>query len=125
MGADGFWDEVDYPAGYGDGYVYTQGASDKAYAIEGAGMSMYPVIRAGWVLVFEPEQKPNAGEFVHIGLKDGQKMIKELISQRNDVVNLLSINGDERLAFDMNDIEFMNAFSSMHPPSAITHDVYS
>ena len=122
MDNEGMWVESDYPDGYKDSCVYSQGASDKAYAIEGAGMSMYPVIRAGWVLVFEPDLPPVAGEFVHVALKDGQKMIKEFISQHNGVLNLLSINDGKRLAFNSNDVEFVSAFRSMYPPSAvITH----
>lgn len=121
MSDSGFWEEIDYPVGYDGGFVYAQGASEDAYAIEGSDMSLYPAIRAGWILVFEPNHPAVPGEFVHVGLKDGQKMIKEFISQRNGVVNLLSINGGARLAFDMSEVEFISAFRSMYPPSAVAH----
>lgn len=118
-------DTWEAPVGYGHGYIYSQGASEEAYAVEAAGMSMYPAIRAGWILVFEPNQLPVPGEFVHIGLKNGQRMIREFMSNNNGVITVISLNGAERMAYDVADVEFMSSFRSMYPPSAVIQEIPS
>jgi transcriptional regulator with XRE-family HTH domain len=122
MGDFGYWHEQENSVSSEYGSICAQGVSDDAYAIECSGMSMYPVVRAGWVLIFEPNQSTHAGEFVHIGLKNGERMIKELISNSNEVLNILCIAGNKRTAYDMDEVEFINAFRSMHPPSSIIRD---
>lgn len=125
MSSGDFWEDVEYPLGYNTGYVYSQGASKDAYAVEGAGMGLYPAIRAGWILVFEPNQPPMPGEFVHIGLKNGKKAIREFISDMNGVVTVMSIDGSARITYHEEEVEFISAFRSMYPPSAVVRDVPS
>lgn len=82
-------------------------------------MSMFPALRAGWPVVFDPEREVSGGEYVHVVLKDGRCMIKELISEQHGMINLLSVIGDSRAAFSADEIVSINAFIDMKPPSAI------
>lgn len=117
MGMDGFFTDMGYDGNGGDGYIPTHSAGDKAYGIKGTGDSMYPAIRNGWYVVCDPDAEPTPTEFVQVCLKDGRCTIKEFIGIHNNVLNLLAVNGGERLTFDMDDVESVTAITDIVPPS--------
>lgn len=124
MGNNGFWDEIDFQGNGGDGYLEIHNASEKSYVIRAKGNSMFPAIRAGWYVAFDPTRDPCSGEYVHIVLKNGQNMIKEFVSCQHGMLNLISVNGMERLSFDLNDVEVMNPFIGIQPPSRLLDESY-
>lgn len=117
MGLDGYFTDMGYEGNGGDGYIPTLSASEKAYGVKGTGDSMYPAIRNGWYVVCDPEAELTPSEFVQVCLKDGRCTIKEFISIHNDVLNLIAVNGGERLTFDMSEVESITAITDIIPPS--------
>lgn len=117
MGMDGYFTDMGYEGNAGDGYIPTHTAGDRAYAIKGTGDSMYPAIRNGWYVVCDPDAELTPSEFVQVCLKDGRCTIKEFIGIHNGVLNLLAVNGGERLTFDMEEVESITAITDIVPPS--------
>ncbi|QHI29001.1 helix-turn-helix domain-containing protein [Acinetobacter haemolyticus] len=117
MGMDGYFTDMGYEGNAGDGYIPTHSAGDKAYGIKGTGDSMYPAIRNGWYVVCDPDAEPTPTEFVQVCLKDGRCTIKEFIGIHNNVLNLLAVNGGEKLTFDMDEVESITAITDIVPPS--------
>ena len=122
MGMDGFFTDMGYEGNGGDGYIPTRSAGDKSYGIKGTGDSMYPAIRNGWYVVCDPDAELTPTEFVQVCLKDGRCTIKELIGINNNVLNLLAVNGGERITFDMDDVESITAITDIIPPSQHKQD---
>ncbi|WP_051353544.1 LexA family transcriptional regulator [Acinetobacter nectaris] len=102
------------------GYVPSLDASKDAYAIQGTGNSMYPVIRNGWFFVCDPQATPHVTEFVEVALKNGDRVIKEYIGVIGSVLHLLSINSSERSTFDMDEVESVVPVIEIIPPSRHT-----
>lgn len=117
MGMDGFFTDMGYEGNGGDGYVPTHSAGERSYGIKGTGDSMYPAIRNGWYVVCDPDAELTPTEFVQVCLKDGRCTIKEFIGINNNVLNLLAVNGGERITFDMDDVESITAITDIIPPS--------
>lgn len=117
MGMDGFFTDMGYEGNGGDGYIPTRSMNDRTYGIKGTGDSMYPAIRNGWYVVCDPDAELTPTEFVQVCLKDGRCTIKELIGINNNVLNLLAVNGGERITFDMDDVESITAIIEIIPPS--------
>lgn len=117
MGMDGFFTDMGYEGNGGDGYIPTRSMNDRTYGIKGTGDSMYPAIRNGWYVVCDPDAELTPTEFVQVCLKDGRCTIKELIGINNNVLNLLAVNGGERITFDMDDVESITAITEIIPPS--------
>lgn len=122
MGMDGYFTDMGYEGNAGDGYIPTHSAGDKAYGIKGTGDSMYPAIRNGWYVVCDPDAEPTPTEFVQVCLKDGRCTIKEFIGIHNNVLNLLAVNGGEKLTFDMDEVESITAITDIVPPSQHKHE---
>lgn len=122
MGMDGFFTDMGYEGNGGDGYIPTHSAGGRAYGIKGTGDSMYPAIRNGWYVVCDPEAEPTPTEFVQVCLKDGRCTIKEFIGIHNNVLNLLAVNGGEKLTFDMDEVESITAITDIVPPSQHKHE---
>ncbi|WP_151821677.1 LexA family transcriptional regulator [Acinetobacter oleivorans] len=117
MGMDGYFTDMGYEGNAGDGYVPTHTAGERSYAIKGTGDSMYPAIRNGWYVVCDPDAVLTPSEFVQVCLKDGRCTIKEFIGIHNNVLNLLAVNGGEKLTFDMEEVESITAITDIVPPS--------
>ncbi len=118
MGAEGYYEEMGYPVGHGDGFVDVPTTDPDAYALEVKGDSMMPALRPGWLVVIEPNQAPIVGEFVMVKTKAGQVMVKELTFDRDDEVTLSSINETHgRITLDKVDIEKIHPVAYMLPPS--------
>lgn len=123
MGDKGYWVPVDYLGDGGDGYLEVNNVSTQAYVIRAVGESMFPAIRSGWYLVFEPTKEPMPGEYVHVILNDGRNMIKEFVSCTNGILTLISVNGMERLSFDEKDVKLINPFVEIQPPSRLIPEI--
>lgn len=92
LGDDGYWAELEYPAGHGDGYIEWPTQDPDAYAIRCRGDSMRPRLKNNEFVIIEPNTAPQPGDEVLIRARDGRVMVKELVSVRDNVVRLLSVN---------------------------------
>lgn len=96
LGDDGYWHELEYPVGQGEGFVRYPTADPNTYALRVKGDSMWPRIKPGEFVVIEPNGPLITGEEVMVQTVDGRSMIKLLISQRDGLVELHSINGEHK-----------------------------
>ena len=93
-GADGYFDEEQYPVGHGNGYIDHPTRDVNAFALRIEGDSMYPAIRHGQHVIVEPNAGYSSGEYVYVALNDGRKLVKQLGFEKSDSINLVSINND-------------------------------
>jgi len=117
MGERGFYEEISSVPGAGDGYLETFSDDQAAFILQVRGDSMHPAIRDGWFVLVEPGTRPAPGEYVLVRLKDGRKMVKELLYERRDAVSVISVNGDERLNIPRDEVESVYAVTNLLPPS--------
>lgn len=114
LGDDGYWAELEYPAGHGDGYILLPTRDAHAYALRCKGDSMRPRIRDGEFVVVEPGTPPIPGDEVLVKALDGRVMVKTLLYRRDGRVHLLSVNeAHPPIAINEADIEVI------HPVNAI------
>ena len=92
LGLDGFFEEMGYPPGGGDGYLRIYSDDPDAYALRVVGSSMEPRIRSGEFVLVEPSNGYVAGDEVLVKTTDGQSMIKVFMYHRDGEVRLLSVN---------------------------------
>ncbi|MGA7781124.1 MAG: S24 family peptidase [Paraburkholderia sp.] len=92
LGDNGFWADVEYPVGHGDGYIDWPTTDPDAYAIECSGDSMRPRIKHGEFVIVEPNHPIQPGEEVLVKSKDGRVMVKELAYKTGGRYTLLSVN---------------------------------
>lgn len=117
MGNDGFYEEISSIAGAGDGEIDFFSNDKHSYGLKVRGNSMAPAIRDGWYVIVEPGGNPSEGEYVLVKLVSGAKMVKEFLYRRPDTLELMSVNGGERVTIDLMDLEDMQAISAVVPPS--------
>lgn len=123
LGMDGFWTEIEYPAGHGDGYLLVPSRDPNAYTLRVRGNSMHPAIRDGWLVVVEPNQDLIPSEYVLIKLRDGRKTIKTFLYQRGDVIGVQSVRDDEVHQIWLDEIEEdrgLQYVGGVYPPSRLT-----
>lgn len=113
LGDDGYYEELSYPTGHGDGWVESYSRDQNAYALRVKGDSMHPAIRHGQIVVVSPNSSCMPGAFVLLALRDGRKMVKELVMERTDEITVESVNGGSRLTLERGEIEKMHAISSI------------
>lgn len=113
LGTDGFYVELEAPAGFGDGYVEHYSADENAYGVRVRGDSMHPAIKHGQVVVVEPNGPLVPGENVLVALRDGRKMVKELVTVRADSITLVSVNSGERMTVQQEEVEFVHAVAAV------------
>lgn len=92
LGDDGFFVELEYPVGFGDGYVEHSTSDKDAYALQCKGESMSPRIKPNEFVVVEPNTKINNGDEVLVKCVKGRVMVKELLYIRDGEVHLGSVN---------------------------------
>lgn len=92
LGDDGFWAEMDYPVGHGDGSVRHYTDDGNAYALRCKGLSMMPRIRDGEFVIVEPNTTPRPGDDVLVKHVDGRVMVKRFLYERDGMIHLESIN---------------------------------
>jgi len=106
LGDDGYWAELDYPTGHGDGYIQYPSKDPSAYALRCKGDSMKPRIKQGEYVVIEPSHTPVNGDEVLVKCKKGRVMVKELLYIRDNIVHLGSVNeAHGKLSIDQSEIE--------------------
>jgi phage repressor protein C with HTH and peptisase S24 domain len=117
LGTNGYYEELQYPPGHGDGQVDSYSTDEDAYALRVKGDSMHPAIRHGAFIVAEPSRPCVPGEYVVLALATGQKMVKELVIERADEVVVESVNGGDRLTVEKSNIEKMHPVAAIVPAS--------
>lgn len=118
LGAEGYWDAIEYPVGHGDGYVDAPTRDPNAYALRVKGDSMAPAIRNGWLVIVEPNSPVVPGELVLICTANGQCMVKEFLYERGGEISLGSINQDSKpMTFNQADITRFHSIGFIVPPS--------
>jgi len=117
LGDDGYYDEISSIPGAGDGHIEIAIDDPNAYGIRVRGQSMFPAIRDGWYVLVKPNGSPQVGEYVLLKLRDGRKMVKELLVQRHGAVEVMSVNGGERLTFELSELEGIQPVGAVVSPS--------
>lgn len=106
LGDDGYWAELEYPAGHGDGYVKHASKDASAYALRCRGDSMKPRIKNGEYVIIEPNHPYVNGDEVMVKCIKGRVMVKELLYVRDNVVYLGSVNElHGKISISMDDVE--------------------
>lgn len=119
-GQDGYFEELQYPTGHGDGVIDYPTTDRNAYALRVRGDSMHPRYRAGEYIVVEPSIEPQPGEDVVVICRDGRKLLKTLAWTRGGSISLLSINnGHSPLTLDLTEIERMHTVAGVVPARAL------
>lgn len=109
LGDDGFFAELEYPVGHGDGYVDCPTDDPNAYALHCVGSSMLPRIKPGEFVVMEPGREVVPGDEVLVRSTDGRVMVKELLYIRDGQVHLGSVNDNQpKLAIPIQEIDRMH-----------------
>ena len=121
-GDDGFLLETEFPVGYGDGSVDFQTRQPNAYALRVRGDSMRPRIKNGEFIIVDPGREVNPGDDVVVCLKDGRRMVKELLYVRDGDVTLGSINnGHGNVTARQDQIEKIHYVAAVLPRGAFNH----
>lgn len=115
LGDHGYWHELDYPPGHGDGFVSYPSRDPNTYALRVKGDSMRPRIKPGEFVIIEPNSPPQTGDEVLVQTKDGRSMIKQLGARRNGLVELLSVNEQDHRPITIETSDILR----MHPVAAI------
>lgn len=119
LGDNGFWSEIEYPVGHGDGFVDVPTKDKDAYALRCIGDSMRPRIKDREFVVVEPNHAIEPGDEVLVKAKDGRVMVKEFLYQRAGRTHLISVNeAHGTLALKDEDIEKMHYVGWIAKPSA-------
>jgi len=85
-------------------YILAHTRDLQAYAVRVRGDSMRPRYRPGEYLLIEPSYESRPGEDVAICLKDGRKMLKELIIMHPTEIEVLSVSDGQRLTISRKEI---------------------
>lgn len=112
LGDDGYYEDIEQ-----DGWVESYSPDPQAYGIRVKGDSMHPAIRNGAIVVVEPNSACTPMEYVAIALASGQKMVKELVAQREMDVVVESVNGNQRQTIERADILQMHPVAAVVSPS--------
>lgn len=117
LGNDGYWVGLDVA----EGWVETWSRDEDAYALRLKGDSMAPAIRSGWIAVCEPNHRLVPGEYVMVTTIDGQSMVKELLFENDEGINLASVNAayGERRMIAWVDIEKIHYVGNILAPSKV------
>jgi phage repressor protein C with HTH and peptisase S24 domain len=92
LGDNGFWCDMDYPAGHGDGYILFPSVDEDAYALRCVGDSMRPRVKNGEFVVIEPNTLAQPGDEVLVKAHDGRVMVKTFLYERDGLCYFQSIN---------------------------------
>ena len=119
LGDNGFWEELEFPVGHGDGYITYPAKDPQTYALRVRGDSMRPRIKSGEFIVAEPHTPPQPGDDVVVKTKSGRSMVKELLYMRDNEVALGSINQDHKtITIPLTDIESIHYVAAIIPRGA-------
>jgi DNA-binding transcriptional regulator YiaG len=119
LGDNGHFVDIDYPVGYGEGFVAAPTEDKDAYALRCVGDSMRPRIKDREFVVVEPNHVVEPGDEVLVKSKDGRVMVKEFLYERAGRVHLISVNETHApIAIDKDNIEKMHYVGWIAKPSA-------
>lgn len=118
-GDNGYLEELDYPVGNGDGYVEYPARDKNAYALRVRGDSMRPRIRPGEFVIVEPNRQPHPGDDVVVIARDGRKLLKEFLYERNGEITLGSVNAEHAaISLPRTDIDKIHYVAAIVPNGA-------
>lgn len=118
LGDNGFWADIEYPVGHGDGFLDFPSKDREAYGIRCKGDSMLPRIRDGEFVVIEPNHPVEPGDEVLVKASDGRVMIKILLYTRLGRTHLASVNTEHQpIAIDSTDIDRLHFVAAIVKPS--------
>lgn len=120
-GTGGYWEELGYPTGFGDGFLDIPSSDPNAYGLRVRGNSMSPRMYEGEVILVEPGRQCSPGDDVVVRTAEGQVMVKVFISRRNGQITLGSISNDERLVFTADQIQHMHFVAGVFRPGTVVH----
>lgn len=100
------WTDGDHPVGVTDEYAEVSSSDPHAFLFEVIGSSMYPKFENKNFALVEPGTHIDIEDCVLVRLKDGQTLLKRLLSRRNGIV-LGSYNEIELLEYQEDDISWM------------------
>lgn len=108
-GDEGFFDDAGFPCGGSWEDVRVPGELDEnVYALEIAGDSMDPVLRAGDKVLVAPNASVRRGDRVVVKTREGEVMAKELRKLTDTIVELASLNPDyDDRALSRQDIQWI------------------
>lgn len=113
---DGCYEETAAMGGQ-DGFVLQQTPDGLAHALRIRGDQMAPAIRDGWFVVVSPGSAPAVGEYVAVMLRNGQRMVRELLYQRAESIAVMEVNGQARQTIPTEEIDHIHAIAAVIPPS--------
>ena len=92
LGHGGYWSDMQYPVGNGDGYIRWPSYDRDVYALKCVGDSMVPRIKEGEFVIIEPNHPYHPGDEVLIVTDDGEVMVKTFLFERDGFYHLLPVN---------------------------------
>jgi phage repressor protein C with HTH and peptisase S24 domain len=114
LGDNGLWCDLDYPVGYGDGFIKYPSKDPQAYAIRCVGDSMKPRIRNGEFVIVEPNSEVVIGNEVLVKSIDGRVMVKSLLFSSDDRIYLQSINDIyPSITLELKDIDVIHSIAAI------------
>lgn len=125
LGDDGYWLELNFPAGHGDGFVLYPSRDPNAYALRCKGDSMRPRIKPGEFVAVEPNHPYTPGDEVVVRDKRERVMVKVFNFERNGSIEVSSINEDHKpFTIDLSEIRVIHYVAGIVKPSLYYADVF-
>lgn len=125
LGDDGYWLELNFPTGHGDGFVLYPSRDPNSYALRCKGDSMRPRIKPGEFVVVEPNHAFLPGDEVVLRAKDGRVMVKVFNFERNGIIEVSSINEDHKpISIERDQIQVIHYVAGFFKPDMYYSDVY-
>ncbi len=94
LGHGGYWSDMEYPVGAGDGYLRWPSSDEEVYALKCVGDSMMPRIKEGEFVIIEPNHNFHPGDEVLVVTHNGEVMVKTFLFERDGFYHLLPVNED-------------------------------
>ncbi len=94
LGHGGYWSDMEYPVGGGDGYLRWPSCDEEVYALKCVGDSMMPRIKEGEFVIIEPNHNYHPGDEVLVVTHSGEVMVKTFLFERDGYYHLLPVNED-------------------------------
>lgn len=92
LGHGGYWTDMEYPVGNGDGYIRWPSYDKDVYALKCVGDSMVPRIKEGEFVIIEPNHSYHPGDEVLVVTEKGEVMVKTYLFERDGFYHLLPVN---------------------------------
>jgi len=117
LGNGGYYEDLGYPAGHGDGFLDIPSKDPNAFALRVKGNSMAPMIMDGWFVQVEPNGSIEPGEPVLVRKKNGEVMVKLFAHRRDNSVYLWSVGHGTLVGIEENEIDYIYPVKGIFPPS--------